>query len=63
MSKNLALGGKGKSLVVGQSVEGLGSKKGVITDLKFNRHCAVTRCRVKWEDGALTWVKSKELTI
>jgi hypothetical protein len=68
VTSNLAFGGKGKSIVVGQPVT---SKKkvdssghrieGTVVDMKFNLNSVATSYRVKWGDATLTWVKSRDL--
>jgi hypothetical protein len=65
---NLAFGGKGKSIVVGQSVTSKRKKDsegrcivGTVVDMKFNLNSVATTYRVKWGDKTLTWVKSRDL--
>jgi hypothetical protein len=65
---NLAFGGKGKSIVVGQPVTSKRKKDsegrcsvGTVVDMKFNLNSVATTYRVKWGDKTLTWVKSRDL--
>lgn len=68
MTSNLAFGGKGKSIVVGQpvtskrKVDSSGHRiEGTVVNMKFNLNSVATSYRVKWSDGTLTWVKIRDL--
>ena len=63
MSKKLAFGGKGLSIVVGSYVKQKnGSDTGTVLDVKFNSKSYIaSKYQVKWDSGLTNWVNCKNV--
>jgi hypothetical protein len=63
MSKQLAFGGKGLSIVGGSYVkQKKGSDTGVILDIKFNsKSYSPEKYQIRWDSGLVNWVNAKKV--
>lgn len=61
MAKNLAFGGKGLYIVVGDRVVHKSYGKGNVTGVRFNNKTVPSSYQVHWDTQLTTWVRRREI--
>ena len=64
MIKDLVLGGRGRSIVVGSFVRNKESgEMGLVLKIRFRARGVASRYQVKWNEDLTDWVDPKEVSL